>query len=109
MLHLMKYRPVLAAAAGGAAAFADVAAAGGAHLAAAGEAKRGVCGAALLGLDQLDRAVRGPPGRKGLATGRVRLDRGSYQRSFGIMRRLDGGGLGKFLGIRVVTQAGRVV
>ena len=44
-------RPESAAAAGGAAAFADVAAAGRAHLGAAGEAERSVRGAALLGLD----------------------------------------------------------
>src|ERR1043166_1161078 len=58
--------PGLAAAAGGAAAFADVAAAGRAHLGAAGEAERSVRGAALLRLDQLGRAVRGRgSGRQG--------------------------------------------
>src|ERR1700746_3444352 len=49
-LHQMQYRSLSAAAAGGAAAFADVAAAGGAHLRAAVEAERCVGGAALLGL-----------------------------------------------------------
>src|ERR1700729_1857792 len=57
----------LAAAAGGAAAFADVAAAGRAHLGTAGQAQRGVRSAALLRLDQLGGAVRlvwlGGPGR----------------------------------------------
>src|SRR2546429_3708441 len=47
-----------AAAAGGAAAFADVAAAGRAHLRPAGEAQRGIRRAALLELDQLSGAVR---------------------------------------------------
>src|SRR5689334_2584771 len=61
--YLMQYRSVSAAAAGGAAAFADVAASGRAHLGAAGEAERSVRGAALLGLDQFGRAVRS--GRKG--------------------------------------------
>jgi hypothetical protein len=59
--------PKLRAAAGGAAAFADVAAARGAHLGAAGEAQRGVRGAALLELDQLGRGVRAR-----LADGRAR-------------------------------------
>ena len=54
---------MLAAAAGGAAAFADVAAAGRAHLGAAGEAERCVRGAALVGFDQLGGAVRGRKGR----------------------------------------------
>src|SRR2546422_11699342 len=58
MLHLMQYRPLLAAAARGAAAFADVAAAGRAHLRAAGQAERCVGAAALARLDQLHRAVR---------------------------------------------------
>src|SRR5690349_24236796 len=59
MLHRPQLCPLSATAAGGAAAFADVAAAGRAHLGAAGEAERSVRGAALLGLDQLGRAVRG--------------------------------------------------
>src|SRR6201997_5663073 len=50
--------PFSAAAAGGAAAFADVAAAGRAHLRSAGEAQRGVRRAALLELDQLGGGVR---------------------------------------------------
>src|SRR5258708_23853327 len=58
MLHLMQYRSLLTAAAGGAAAFADVAAAGRAHLGPAGEAQRGVRRPALLELDQLGGAVR---------------------------------------------------
>src|ERR1700722_3195639 len=56
-----------AAAAGGAAAFADVAAAGRAHLRSAGEAERGVGRAALLELDQLGGGARG-----GRAAGRGR-------------------------------------
>ena len=56
--HQMQYSSLLAAAAGGAAAFADVAAAGRAHLGAAGQAQRGVRSAALLRLDQLGGAVR---------------------------------------------------
>src|SRR5258708_10912586 len=51
-----------AAAAGGAAAFADVAAAGGPHLGAAVEAERRVGTAPLLGLDQLHGTDRGPAG-----------------------------------------------
>ena len=50
--------PFLAAAAGGTAAFADVAAAGRAHLGAAGQAQRSVRSATLLRLDQLGGAVR---------------------------------------------------
>src|SRR5262249_15826897 len=49
---------VLAAAAGGATALADVAASGGAHLGAADEAERRVRGASLVRLQQLGRAVR---------------------------------------------------
>jgi len=71
--HLMQYRSVLAAAAGRAAAFADVAAACRAHLGAAGEAERSVRGPALLGFDQFDRAVRAR-GRRGHR--RLSLDRG---------------------------------
>ena len=67
LLHLMQYRSLLAAAAGGAAAFADVAAAGRAHLRSAGEAERGVGGAALLELDQLGGGVRAAPGRRAVA------------------------------------------
>src|SRR5260370_40241334 len=63
LLHLMQYRSFLAAAAGGAAAFADVAAARRAHLGAAGEAERSVRGPAQLSLDQFGRAVRS--GREG--------------------------------------------
>src|SRR5436190_20938244 len=48
----------LAAAARGAAALADVATAGGAHLGAAGEAERGVGGLALHQLQQLGRGAR---------------------------------------------------
>src|SRR5450631_1806564 len=58
MLYLSQLCPVLAAATGGAAAFADVAAASRAHLSAASQAQRGVRGAALLRLDQLGGAVR---------------------------------------------------
>jgi hypothetical protein len=50
--------PESAAAASGAAAFADVAAACGAHFGAAGEAERGVGGSPLLRFDQLGGAVR---------------------------------------------------
>src|SRR6266567_1662951 len=91
--HRMK-RVQSAAAAGGAAAFADVAASGRAHLGAAGEAERSVRGAALLGLDQFGRAVRS--GRKG--GGRwlgLSLNRGGNRGPFG-MRLFDGGRLGKF-------------
>ena len=52
MMHLMQLFLYLAAAAGGAAAFADVATAGRALLGAAGEAERSVRGPALLSLDQ---------------------------------------------------------
>src|SRR5205809_106737 len=91
-------RSVLAAAAGGAAAFADVAAAGRAHLGAAGQAQRSVRGPALLGLDQLGRAVRsGRGGRKG---GGSLLDRGGNHSPFG-MSWFYGGRLGKFLGIHL--------
>src|SRR5215831_19510923 len=48
-----------AATAGGAATFADVAASGGAHLGAAGEAQRCVGRPSLLSLHQLGRALRG--------------------------------------------------
>jgi hypothetical protein len=58
LLHLMQYRSLSAAAAGGTAALADVAAAGRAHLRPAGEAERGVRGPALLELDQLGGGVR---------------------------------------------------
>src|SRR6266851_3611397 len=58
MLHLAQYRSLSAAAAGGAAAFADVAAARGPHLRAAVETQRRVGTAPLLGLYQLGRAVR---------------------------------------------------
>src|ERR1700747_2733887 len=54
--------PELAAAAGGAAAFANVAASGGAHLGAADEAQRRVRGAPLVRLPQLGRAERLSPG-----------------------------------------------
>src|SRR6266536_6377492 len=53
------FGPYSAAAAGGAAAFAHVAAARGAHLCAAGEAERRVRGAALMLLDQLHGGMRG--------------------------------------------------
>src|ERR1051326_8342706 len=88
--------PVLAAAAGGAAAFADIAAAGRAHLGAAGEAERSVRGAALLGLDQLGRAVRGRgSARKGRGRRRgLRLRRGGNTVPFGMMGLLYGGPLG---------------
>ena len=63
----------LAAAAGGAAAFADIAAAGRAHLGAAGEAERSVGRAALLGL----RSARSScAARRAAARGRRSLSRG---------------------------------
>src|SRR5690349_24429795 len=88
-LEILRFAiPESAAAAGGAAAFADVAAAGRAHLGAAGEAERSVRGAALLGLDQFGRAVRS--GRKGgdrwLG---LSLSRGGNRGPFG-MRLFDG-------------------
>src|SRR5438874_9023520 len=58
MLHLSQLCSYLAAAAGGAAALADVAASGGAHLGAADEAERRVRGASLVRLQQLGGAVR---------------------------------------------------
>src|ERR1700735_4820154 len=56
--NTLRSRLESAAAAGGAAALADVAAAGRAHLRSAGEAQRGVRRAALLELDQLGGGVR---------------------------------------------------
>src|SRR5260370_7109618 len=55
MLHLTQYRSLLTAAAGGAAALADVAAAGRAHLGPAGQAQRGVGDPALMRLDHVGR------------------------------------------------------
>src|ERR1035437_8412798 len=57
MLYLLQLCPFSAAAAGGAAAFADVAAARRAHFRAAGQAERCVGTAALLGFDEFCRAV----------------------------------------------------
>src|ERR1700729_1929207 len=59
LLYLIQYRSLSTAAAGGAAALADVAAARGPHLRAAVQAERSVGAASLLGLDQLHRTVRG--------------------------------------------------
>src|ERR1022692_531890 len=58
MLYLPQLCPFLAAAAGGAAAFADVATARGPHLRATGKAERCVGTAPLMGFDQLRRAPR---------------------------------------------------
>jgi hypothetical protein len=79
-----------AAAAGGAAAFADVAAACGAHLGAAGEAERRVRGATLVSLDQLGGAVRGRKGRGWQLGGSEGLHHGP----FGMMGLFYGGRLG---------------
>src|SRR5438477_916398 len=111
MLYLRQRCPVLAAAAGGAAAFADVAAAGRAHLGAAGEAERGVRGAALLGLDQLGRAVRGRgSARKGRGRRRgLRLSRGGNTIPFGMMGLLYGGRLGEVGRVDLLGQPARVM
>src|SRR5579875_721425 len=102
MLHLMQYRSLLAAAAGRAAALADVAAAGRAHLGAAGQAQRGVRHPALPRLDYLHRAPgtrpEGTPGpglRRSLPPGGGQV--------------LPGNGLGEFLGVGLVGQGRRVV
>src|SRR5438046_758212 len=81
------FGPYSAAAAGGAAAFAHVAAARGAHLCAAGEAERRVRGATLMLLDQLHGGMRG------------RRWRGMRQ-PFGILM-LERCGLGPFLQVRL--------
>src|SRR3954452_25364592 len=97
--------PDLAAAAGGAAAFADVAAAGRAHLGAAGEAQRSVRGAALLSLNQLGGTVRygraGPKGRGRLAWQR---GRGGNGIPFGVMGLLYGGRLGELGRVDLLGQ-----
>src|SRR4051812_42179582 len=70
--------PVSTAAGGAAAAFADVAGAGGAHFGATGEAERGVGAGALLSLDQFGGGVGGG-GRPGFFLGDLGgglLDRG---------------------------------
>ena len=107
----MRYRSVSAAAAGGAAAFADVAAAGRAHLGTAGEAERSVRGPALLRLDQLGGAVRGRgSGRKGRHRPRgLSGGRGGNGTPFGVMGLFYGGRLGQFHRVHLLDQPGRVV
>src|SRR5260370_14000540 len=72
MLHWMQFAALSAAAAGGAAAFADVAVSGRAHLGPADETWRCVRGPPLLRLQQLGGAVR-LSGRLAVLGGALRL------------------------------------
>src|ERR1700722_17443135 len=100
LLHQVQYRSLLAAAAGGAAAFADVAAAGRAHLGAAGQAQRGVRSATLLRLAQL-----------GGAGGLGRLRRPGWRRRFlrPTVGPLHGRGPGHFAVLLLFGQRRRVL
>src|SRR5258708_1297496 len=95
MLHLMRYRSLLTAAAGGAAALADVAAARRAHLGPAGQAQRGVGDPALMRLDHVGRT--GGHGRRVSGTRALRSPGLAGRRSR--PRLLPRRGLRPFLGV----------
>src|ERR1022692_3624346 len=105
LLHLMRYRSLSAAAAGGAAAFADVAAACWAHLGAAGEAERCVGDPALMGFDQLGRASRSGGRDSRSVAFRLRLACGLRTGPWP----LDGGGLGQLHRVDFVGRRGWVL
>src|SRR5258707_13199944 len=95
----------LTAAAGGAAALADVAAARRAHLGPAGEAQRGIGDSALVRLDQLRRT--GGHGRR--VIGATGLRSPGLARRCGRPRLLPGRELRQFLGVDDIPDPSRVL